>query len=342
MSERELRLVELPEQDGQTLAEVKIPQVYFNKIRTGDKIIDEVFGGLDMPGIMPGSTTLLTGAPGAGKSTLALQLADMVREQASKNVLYNLGEENRFMAKMRSDRLKLSGDFKISNLREANELVEFILENRFEFVIQDSLQSLNFDGQTGHNALVSMANLFQDVSKEHGVTFIIVGQCTKSGNFAGPNNIKHDLDGHLHFSLRPDSIRVLEFMTKNRFGPSSVPFEFEMTPTGIRPLAPGATPAAPASAASPVSKSLPPPLPRGGRKNEEKERVRNLAKDLLLNGEALSAYCQVRVGAGCDGRFWRSRLDEAAAELQSQGYEIKKRTFEGRGHYYVSRFKEGA
>jgi DNA repair protein RadA/Sms len=58
------------------------------RLKTGMEELDRVFGG----GIVRGSMVLLGGEPGAGKSTLALKMADMV--SAAGKVLYISGEES--------------------------------------------------------------------------------------------------------------------------------------------------------------------------------------------------------------------------------------------------------
>ena len=57
-------------------------------------------------GIVPGSVSLLGGAPGIGKSTLLLQLANAVAEEYG-TVLYVSGEESHKQVKCRARRLNV-------------------------------------------------------------------------------------------------------------------------------------------------------------------------------------------------------------------------------------------
>ena len=61
---------------------------------------DRVLGG----GIVPGSLVLLGGDPGIGKSTLLLQVSNLVAQRHGP-VLYATGEESAEQVKLRADRL---------------------------------------------------------------------------------------------------------------------------------------------------------------------------------------------------------------------------------------------
>ena len=66
--------------------------------------LDRALGG----GIIKGSVTLIGGEPGIGKSTLLLQISDILAN--SKKVLYISGEESITQTKLRADRLGISSD----------------------------------------------------------------------------------------------------------------------------------------------------------------------------------------------------------------------------------------
>src|SRR6185295_4166137 len=84
------------------LKDVHVPAKFYSRLSFGDKTLDRAFGTPDMPGVLKGSTVLFTGAPGAGKSTICLQMADLMQRFGGCNVLYNIGEENEAMVKMRA------------------------------------------------------------------------------------------------------------------------------------------------------------------------------------------------------------------------------------------------
>ena len=64
--------------------------------------LDRVLGG----GVVAGSLVLIGGAPGIGKSTIVLQVADRMASD-SRGVLYVSGEESARQVKMRGERLGL-------------------------------------------------------------------------------------------------------------------------------------------------------------------------------------------------------------------------------------------
>ena len=74
------------------------------RLVSGMKDMDNIFGG----GIVPGFVTLLAGQPGIGKSTLLLQISNLI----SKNnlVLYVSGEESAHQVSLRAKRLGIKSE----------------------------------------------------------------------------------------------------------------------------------------------------------------------------------------------------------------------------------------
>ena len=70
------------------------------RVSTGIDEMDRVLGG----GIVAGSLVLIGGAPGIGKSTIVMQMADKLGRNGTK-VLYVSGEESERQIKMRGQRL---------------------------------------------------------------------------------------------------------------------------------------------------------------------------------------------------------------------------------------------
>lgn len=116
---------------------INIKSGEFQRYNTGIVELNRVLGG----GIVKGSLTLISGAPGIGKSTLLLQAASNIASKYGK-VLYISGEESEEQIKIRADRLGvISADVFI--LSETNlELIEEHAKNmECVFVIIDSIQS---------------------------------------------------------------------------------------------------------------------------------------------------------------------------------------------------------
>lgn len=273
-----------------------------------------------MPGILPGSSILFTGMPGAGKSTMCLQLADLLQKNSNRSVLYNIGEENRSMVKIRANRIGISGNFCVSQFSEIDQLVKYCRENAVEVLFQDSLQSLRDNGASGHNLLKSVTKKLHNLSKIEDTTVFIVGHITKGGGFAGPQEIKHDVDAHVHLSLNTDSgNRIIEFQ-KNRFGPAMMPYEFVLSANGLDFNA----------------VAVQDPSNEGPSKaNQRKEKVLSLIKKKLLDNEFISGYCFERFNVDCSGGFWRGMLAKACKELANEGHKIGERRIDGRLHNFV-------
>ena len=105
---------------------------------SGIEEFDRVLGG----GIVDGSIVLIGGAPGIGKSTLILDIANRLSESSAK-VLYVSGEESERQIKMRGERLGLNAE-NLFLLPETN--LENILSEtdklKPDFVIIDSIQTV--------------------------------------------------------------------------------------------------------------------------------------------------------------------------------------------------------
>lgn len=301
----------------EVLKDIRVPSRYFNRIDTGNPIINEIFGGSDTPGILPGGTIFLTGTPGAGKSTFALLLADMISHHAQKTVLLNVGEENRYMIKIRADRMKLKQNFIVSQFEQIDELIKFMDDAEVEVLVQDSLQSMSDGDLRGDAKLKSVAKKFQAFKEESAVTQIIIGQSTKSGQFAGPNEIKHDLDVHAHIRLDTDTGNRIFELQKNRFGPGAIPYEFGLTGSGIDFHQ--------AALASPDDEEE-----GSSRSDERRKKIVGLIKEKFIEGEKITGYCFERFDVDCSGGFWRSMVAKAVKEMEKDGITIVEGKVDGR------------
>ncbi len=216
------------------LSEVKQHKVV--RVDTGIVELNLVLGG----GLVPGSVILLGGDPGIGKSTLALQLANLL-EAANHNVLYVSGEESAQQIAMRNNRLKLHED--ISVLAETNlELtIGAIEKTKPQVVIIDSIQTMNSDqagGVTGGVAQLSfVTNSLVRLAKSLHTTIILIGHVTKEGMLAGPKTIEHMVDCVLYLEgERLGNLRILR-SNKNRFGSIGEVGVFEMQESGLSEVA---------------------------------------------------------------------------------------------------------
>ncbi|MGE3466663.1 MAG: DNA repair protein RadA [Pyrinomonadaceae bacterium] len=206
--------------------------------RTGSGIdeLDRVLGG----GIVAGSLVLIGGAPGIGKSTIVMQMADKLGRNGTK-VLYVSGEESERQIKMRGERLGVEAQ-NLFLLPETN-LQSILAETdklRPDFVIVDSIQTVFSDQIESAPGSVSqvrdVAAQFMTFAKQTATPVFLTGHVTKEGSIAGPKTLEHIVDTVLYFEGdRHHNHRIIR-ATKNRFGAANEIGVFEMTNTGLVPV----------------------------------------------------------------------------------------------------------
>jgi len=214
----------------------KIPEIeseLLSGYRSGINEFDRVVGGQ----LLPGMTILLGGEPGIGKSTLALQLAGAYSKQG-RSVLYISGEESLPQIKLRSQRLKVSGDnVTVINTTSLEEIIEVIASENFQMVLVDSIQTVacdQFDSPPGTVAQVrETASRLINLAKSESFSLFLIGHITKDGIVAGPKMLEHMVDTVIYFE--GDSAHLYRMLrpTKNRFGSIAEIGIFEMGPKGL-------------------------------------------------------------------------------------------------------------
>lgn len=196
--------------------------------------LDRVLGG----GLVPGMMVLLGGAPGIGKSTLLLQLANSI-SSTLKPVLYISGEESPQQIKLRADRLQaVNSDILLFNETRYETVQEQIHASKPGMVIIDSIQTLfrqDLNSAPGSVTQVrECAAALMRLAKESQTPTILVGHVTKDGSIAGPRVLEHLVDTVLNFEGESESRLRLLRSSKNRFGPSHEVGVFEMTALGLQ------------------------------------------------------------------------------------------------------------
>ena len=208
------------------------------RLKTKITEFDRVTGG----GLVPGSTILVGGEPGIGKSTLLLQVAAILASQGHR-ALYFSGEEATAQVRLRAKRLKvtnapvgLGAETNVSNILSTLEAGE-----KPDIVIVDSIQTLWSDSLEAAPGTVSQVRACSQhlvrYAKRSGAALLIVGHVTKDGQIAGPKVVEHMVDTVLYFE--GDSghqFRILRAV-KNRFGATDEIGVFEMKNEGLTEVA---------------------------------------------------------------------------------------------------------
>ena len=149
---------------------------------------DPCFGG----GIVRGSVTLLGGEPGAGKSTLSLQLSSALGSRGE--VLYVAAEEDEIAVKQRATRLKVENLQCIRLLPAMGagvDLGPIMMARRPKAVVLDSLPGLVGGDSEG---AVQMAQRIKAYAVELGAPVLIIDHVTKRDEFAGEMALQHAVD----------------------------------------------------------------------------------------------------------------------------------------------------
>jgi len=208
----------------------------YRRHSTGIAELDTLFGG----GICDGSVTLVAGEPGIGKSTLLLQLADRY-DSRDAEVFYVSGEESPSQIKLRADRLGVTRDILICAQTRFETIAEEIADKHPGLVIIDSIQTLYSEQVSGTPGSVTQAREVTAglvrIAKTNNISIILVGHITKEGSIAGPKILEHMVDTVLDFEGDSSGgYRILRVL-KNRFGKSGELTFFEMSSSGLLPVA---------------------------------------------------------------------------------------------------------
>jgi len=223
------------------------------RISTGIKAFDRVLGGNEEEGygIVAGSSVMIDGSPGIGKSTLLIQALAKLAEHGV--TLYVTGEEAASDIKARARRLgilskKVKKNLLVVETTDTDAIINIIEEEEPSAVILDSIQMFYADdvsGQAGSEPQCKyiLEELIRGTTKPMGIALFVVSQVTKDGDARGPQTIAHMVDAHCKFeSVDPknkgETKRVL-YAKKNRNGDIAIISHFRMTSEGLKGLKPG-------------------------------------------------------------------------------------------------------
>ena len=221
-----MKLDSIGKRHFQNIQELSIPPQMREKYKTKIEYIDKAFAGFT-----PGTVGIFTGAPGAGKTTLMLAVADALGEQ-NINVAYNSAEEDIRQLKMVTERLQLESPFFCGNIENIEDVIIDAKKNEAKMLIIDSLQTI---GTRKHrpgsvSAMRDVAKQMIDYCKDNFIVGLMIGHVTKDNKIGGPNTLKHLVDCHIHLDLCVSprcttcevGTRIL-CSQKNRFGPAGIP-----------------------------------------------------------------------------------------------------------------------
>src|SRR4051812_9523666 len=206
---------------------------------TGIAELDRVCGG----GLVPGSTILVGGDPGIGKSTLLLQAAASLAAHGGE-AAYITGEEAIEQVRLRAERLGVADTpVRLASAASVRDIVAALDGGRGPdlgapgLVVIDSIQTMYLDTLDSAPGTVSQvrgaAQELIGLAKRRGMAIVLVGHVTKEGLIAGPRVLEHMVDTVLYFEgERGHQFRILRAV-KNRFGATDEIGVFEMGDRGL-------------------------------------------------------------------------------------------------------------
>lgn len=168
--------------------------------------------------ITPWSIILLSWEPGIWKSTLSLQLANLINEE----IVYISWEENENQIISRAKRLEIIwNNLKILNENNLENILETLKNSKASLVIIDSISVITSNNASWSAWSISqvkeIAEKLVDFGKKTNTTIVIIWHINKDGWLAWPKTLEHLVDIVLFFEWeRYEEIRILRSL-KNRF-----------------------------------------------------------------------------------------------------------------------------
>jgi len=203
---------------------------------TGISEFDRVLG----KGILKGSTCLIAGEPGIGKTTLLMQVANAIAIQGKK-VIYFSGEESLSQLYQRARRIRAdSNEIFLANASEVNSIVAVMETECPDLLVVDSIQTVyKKDIASSAGSIIQVRDgtlAISSTAKKLGVSAILISHITKEGNIAGPKITEHIVDVVTSFEGDENRGNRILRSSKNRFSSTNEIGIFEMTETGLSPI----------------------------------------------------------------------------------------------------------
>jgi len=209
-----------------------------DRIVTGFRPWDDLMGG----GMIPGTTMILGGNKGLGKSTITLKILSMV---PTRSLLVTAEEQTELIGQraLRTGVLDVGrSDCKISIVHTSatEDALWAIDEVDPSVIVIDSMNKFlsrrndlggSFGSGTQMKYLVDHLRYIADKRRK---VVIVIGQVRSDGTIAGPNMIQHDVDAVFLIKRDPKDKTLRRFSaSKNRFGSTDIITVARMTEHGL-------------------------------------------------------------------------------------------------------------
>jgi predicted ATP-dependent serine protease len=216
--------------------DIQIPEILFHPTKTDTPELDNVYS--EMGGVVPSCVTMVTGTPGAGKTTLMAVMGS--RLVSPRPVVFLSYEMSDFQLKLQAkkipgfDKMLLVTEPFHKDTEKFEAFLEMLKELNPSMVIADSLQKMagvmpgSFD-----KAQIYLAEKFTKFAKDTYIPVQLIGHVNKDGSYKGPTTILHEVDAHLHVSFDKEMGERIFKMGKNRFGGITDPYIFRINNQGV-------------------------------------------------------------------------------------------------------------
>jgi len=204
---------------------------------TGIEPLDLVLGG----GLVVGSSVILGGDPGIGKSTLLIQALASIKCGVR---LYASGEEAEDKIAGRAHRVGAADErIQVVNETDPDAIIAHARAIGADVVAVDSVQTLcTPEIPSIPGSILQVKECVGRLARfalQSGTSVILVSHVNKDGQVSGPNTLKHLVDAVFELEINelfPSIRHLLSRSRKNRHGDTSVIGTFEMLPEGLRPV----------------------------------------------------------------------------------------------------------
>ena len=227
----------------------QVDALAIDRVKIGDPW-DAVWGG----GFVPGTTTLIGGSAGCGKTTSTLQMSSLFAKVSGRYAYFLSAEQAPGEIRLAAERILIDNLAAFRVMREfgAGADIDRALLKKHPpcSITLDSISGLC--GRDNNAAVIVVRNM-KRMAVEFKVPVFIICHMNKQADFAGLYTMQHDVDTIVTV-FNPQDERVahakeregyseevisgLKEMTawKNRYGPTSKDHYVVMTPQGIRAL----------------------------------------------------------------------------------------------------------
>lgn len=202
------------------ILEVQVPSHLKVRIKSGIEFWDVLTSG----GLVPSTTSMLSGSPGAGKTTLCAQVSEALAKRGHICFFNSAEQTAEQVSYLCKDRLKLKHGFIFETYKDAESIMHHVRAvkkqnpNKHLFLFVDSLTKLAHGSRAEAQRI---GNQFIEFCQETQTIGVFIVHLNKNGQFQGNNGMLHDFDAYWHMNVEDeendDGFRMIQ-TRKNRFG----------------------------------------------------------------------------------------------------------------------------